>query len=252
MGRPNKEDVSWGPNTCLLFTCLLKSRCSKPFLGCGEGKPFQSRSGGTVPSMLNTFNSLKHSVSIICGHDIRMWSGSSAGIPYLREPHWGEDDSFSTFLCPLPPHQTSGRSMYLVLPRDGHTPCGKLLVEVVVCRLQFDTLDCGELLDIQHIFAVNSLGLEGGRERGSLGEPARPGNGKCQQVQWPRGPGYPLPGVGHLPEGALDPFSYPGRAGSGDSTLQSAPGLSIPFQPIFSPVPHGLRICGAGLLIPFT
>lgn len=47
------------------LTCLLKKRWSNPFLGCGEGCPFQSRSGGTVPSVLNTFSSLKQSVSII-------------------------------------------------------------------------------------------------------------------------------------------------------------------------------------------
>lgn len=58
-------ETAWGGNAGQTLTCLLNKRCSNPFLGCGEGCPFQSRSGGTVPSVLKTFSSLKHSVSII-------------------------------------------------------------------------------------------------------------------------------------------------------------------------------------------
>lgn len=55
-----------GPGRTLLgVTWRLKSLCSSPFLGGAGGWPFQSRSGGTEPSMPKTFSSWKHSVSTI-------------------------------------------------------------------------------------------------------------------------------------------------------------------------------------------
>lgn len=48
---------------------------------------------------------------------------------------------------------------HLILPRNGHTSCSKLLVEVIVCGLQFHSFHCGELLDVQNILAVDGLGL---------------------------------------------------------------------------------------------
>lgn len=48
---------------------------------------------------------------------------------------------------------------YLVLPRDGDTPCDKLVVKVVVSGVEVHTFDSGELLDVQYIFTVDSPGL---------------------------------------------------------------------------------------------
>lgn len=50
---------------------------------------------------------------------------------------------------------------YLVLPRDGDTPCDKLVVEVIVGGVEVHAFDSGELLDVQHIFAVDSSRLPG-------------------------------------------------------------------------------------------
>lgn len=78
-------ETAWGGNAEQTLTCLLNKRWSNPFLGCGEGCPFQSRSGGTVPSVLKTFSSLKHSVSIIWKREKKAaatatWSPSLRGI----------------------------------------------------------------------------------------------------------------------------------------------------------------------------
>lgn len=61
-----------------------------------------------------------------------------------------------------PPHQL-GRP-HLILPGNGHTARGKLLVEVLVGGLQLYTLNRGELFDVQDILAVNGLGLGGQRQ----------------------------------------------------------------------------------------
>lgn len=50
---------------------------------------------------------------------------------------------------------------YLVLPRDGDTPCDKLVVKVIVGGVEVHTFDSGELLDIQYIFTVDSPRLPG-------------------------------------------------------------------------------------------
>lgn len=48
---------------------------------------------------------------------------------------------------------------YLVLPRDGDTPCDKLVVKVIVSGVEVHTFDSGELLDVQDIFTIDSPGL---------------------------------------------------------------------------------------------
>lgn len=45
---------------------------------------------------------------------------------------------------------------YLVLPRDGDTPCDKLVVKVIVGGVKVHTFDSRELLDVQYIFTVDS------------------------------------------------------------------------------------------------
>lgn len=52
---------------------------------------------------------------------------------------------------------------YLVLPRDGDTPCDELVVKVIVGGVEVHAFDSGELLDVQHIFAVDSSRLPGRR-----------------------------------------------------------------------------------------
>lgn len=108
----------WGPreNTARL-TWRLKSLCSSPFLGGAGGWPFQSRSGGTEPSSPKTFSSWKHSVSTIY-------------------PGIGSCESCSqSHSRSRPPTPVGQTTPHLVLPRDGHTACGKLLVEVLVSGL---------------------------------------------------------------------------------------------------------------------
>lgn len=51
-------------------------------------------------------------------------------------------------------------SAHLVLPWDWYRACGELRVEVIVSMVQVDTFHSGELLDVQHIFAVHSPGLK--------------------------------------------------------------------------------------------
>lgn len=77
------EDLLWRKHWANTLTCLLNKRWSNPFLGCGEGCPFQSRSGGTVPSVLKTFSSLKHSVSIIWKRT-KMAAATATQSPSLR------------------------------------------------------------------------------------------------------------------------------------------------------------------------
>lgn len=50
---------------------------------------------------------------------------------------------------------------YLVLPRDGDTPCDKLVVKVIVSGVEVHTFDSRELLDVQYIFTVDSPRLPG-------------------------------------------------------------------------------------------
>lgn len=47
----------------------------------------------------------------------------------------------------------------LHLPGDGHAACRHFTVEGVIFGLQLHPLDCGELLDVQHVLTVNGLGL---------------------------------------------------------------------------------------------
>lgn len=49
---------------------------------------------------------------------------------------------------------------HLVLPGDGHAACGHFAVERLVFGLQLDAFDRGELLNVQHVFAVDGLRLE--------------------------------------------------------------------------------------------
>jgi len=44
---------------------------------------------------------------------------------------------------------------YLILPWDGDAASGKLGVEIIVCLVQVDTLNGGELLNVQNIFTVD-------------------------------------------------------------------------------------------------
>lgn len=58
---------------------------------------------------------------------------------------------------------------YLILPWDGNTACSKFGVEVIVSLVQIDSLDCGELLDIQNILTVHCPGLGEGSDRHDKG-----------------------------------------------------------------------------------
>lgn len=49
---------------------------------------------------------------------------------------------------------------HLVLPGDGDAARGHFAVERLVFGLQVDAFDRGELLDVQHVFAVDCLRLE--------------------------------------------------------------------------------------------
>lgn len=118
----------WGGKAGQTLTCLLNKRWSNPFLGCGEGCPFQSRSGGTVPSVLKTFSSLKHSVSIIWKREKRVaasatWSPSPRAQQSVRaagttQGHcpWNKDLPRSAKEWAHSPWQTSGKSHCLWAP----------------------------------------------------------------------------------------------------------------------------------------
>lgn len=54
---------------------------------------------------------------------------------------------------------------YLILPWDGNTACSKFGVEVIVSLVQIYSLDCGELLYVQHILTVHCSGLGEGNDR---------------------------------------------------------------------------------------
>lgn len=169
----------------LFLTCLLKKRWSNPFLGWGEGCPFQSRSGGTEPSVLKTFSSLKHSVSII-------WKRAETAEG--TAPHRGTSTGAAGTAGTLQDaalshgeHKQGQRSIlqnkglvhtpvptYLVLPRNGHAPCGKLLVEVIVRGLQLHAFHRGELLDVQNVLAVDGLGLKSTHRAVTPGPTAMP------------------------------------------------------------------------------
>lgn len=154
--HPLSQWSRWDPGQTLLgLTWRLKSLCNNPFLGGAVGWPFQSRSGGTDPSSPKTLSSWKHSVSTI-------YPGTGSGESWP----WG---------CPTWTSSQSQDNPYLILPGDGHTACGKLLVEVLVCGLQIHTFNCRELFNVQDILAINSLGLRwkrqesGGLESATLG-----------------------------------------------------------------------------------
>lgn len=103
-------------------------------MGCGEGCPFQSRSGGTVPSVLKTFSSLKHSVSIIWKRANRELSEQQGRHKPCRTLHSAMvGTSRSKDFCPANlPHsamewarflwQTSGRSHCLWAPAPPLSP----------------------------------------------------------------------------------------------------------------------------------
>lgn len=55
---------------------------------------------------------------------------------------------------------------YLILPRDGDAARDKLVVEVVVCRVEVHSFDGGELLNVQDVFTVHGSRLPD-RERHS-------------------------------------------------------------------------------------
>lgn len=120
------------------LTCRPNSRCRSPCLGGGDGCPLQSRSGGTVPSWWKTFSSAKHSVSIICRTTRRDISETSSRT--LRT---------ADFLNP-----------HLILPGDRDAACGHFAVERLVFGLKFNSFHCGELLDVQHVFAIDGLRLQ--------------------------------------------------------------------------------------------
>lgn len=140
--------------TLLGLTWRLKSLCSNPFLGGAVGWPFQSRSGGTDPSSPKTLSSWKHSVSTIY-------------------PGTGSCESWPQG-CPTQASSKSQDNPYLVLPGDGHTARGKLLVEVLVCGLQIHTFNCRELFNVQDILAVDGLGLRRKRQESGRLESSSP------------------------------------------------------------------------------
>lgn len=134
-------------------------------MGCGEGCPFQSRSGGTVPSVLKTFNSLKHSVSIIWKR-VKMVAATATQSPSQRAQQTARAAGTARTLQDTAlghggqkQEQRPVLQTYLVLPRNGHASCSKLLVEVIVRGLQLHSFHCGELLNVQNILAVDGLGL---------------------------------------------------------------------------------------------
>lgn len=132
----NREKVKM---TVCSLTCRPNSRCRRPCLGGGDGCPLQSRSGGAVPSWWNTFSSAKHSVSIICRTQYVETSGRTFGL-CLR-------------VC-IP---------HLVLPGNGDAACRHFAVERLVFGIQLHSFHRGELLNVQHVFAVNGLRLQHAR-----------------------------------------------------------------------------------------
>lgn len=63
---------------------------------------------------------------------------------------------------------------YLILPRNGHAPCSKLLVEVIVRGLQLHAFHRGELLNVQNVLAVDGLGLKSTHRAVTPGPTAMP------------------------------------------------------------------------------
>lgn len=78
---------------------------------------------------------------------------------------------------------------YLVLPRNGHAPCSKLLVEVIVRGLQLHAFHRGELLDVQNVLAVDGLGLK------STNTAVTPGRTVMPPTETAAGVGNPLVSV---------------------------------------------------------
>lgn len=73
-----------------------------------------------------------------------------------------------------------------MLPWDGHAACREFEVEVVVGLVQIYSLDCRELLNVQHILTVHRPGLieriEEWRKRGNM-EGRREGKGREAEVE---------------------------------------------------------------------
>lgn len=114
------------------FTCLRKIRCSSLRPGL-SGDWHLSRSGERDPSAPKTFSSSKHPVSII----------------YRREEQ-------------VQVHFRQKKKClwkYLVLPGDGNAACVEFGVEILVRLVQSDSLQCGKLVDVQHVAAVHVSGL---------------------------------------------------------------------------------------------
>lgn len=138
-GMQTDNDVG---EVCSL-TCRPNSRCRSPCLGGGDGCPLQSRSEGTVPSWWKTFSSAKHSVSIICRTK-----------DFVSRRHSAEH------MCSCVCVFTCFWISHLILPGNGDAACGHFAVERRVFGLQLHSFHCGELLDVQHIFAVDGLRLQ--------------------------------------------------------------------------------------------
>lgn len=160
------EDLLGRKRWAQTLTCLLNKRWSNPFLGCGEGCPFQSRSGGTVPSVLKTFSSLKHSVSIIWKRT-KMAAATATQRPSLRAQQSARAAGIAQTLRDTVCGGHGGQKQeqkpvlqtYLILPGNGNASRSKLLVEVIVRGLQLHPFHCGELLNVQNVLAVDGLGL---------------------------------------------------------------------------------------------
>lgn len=149
------------------LTWRRKSLCRRLRLG-GSGSCLQSRSGERVPLGPNTLRSLKHSVSII-------WGGSG---------HCGGRHKQPRSRVEPPTHAPYPR--YLILPGDGDAAGGKLGVEIIVGLVQVDALHRRELLDVQHVLAINRPGLREPEscQRGRLGLAPHPCSG-CPPLPCP-------------------------------------------------------------------
>lgn len=187
----------WGGNAGRTLTCLLNKRWSNPFLGCGEGCPFQSRSGGTVPSVLKTFSSLKHSVSIIWKKTKMAAATATQRLsprPQKSAIAAGIARTLWDTACGHGGHKQEQKLVlqtYLILPRNGHASRSKFLVEVIICGLQLHPFHCGELLNVQNILAVDGLGLNSTKTAlmpGSTKMPPSQATMAHGQVHSPRSP----------------------------------------------------------------
>lgn len=147
------------------LTWRRKSLCRRLRLG-GSGSCLQSRSGERVPLGPNTFRSLKHSVSII-------WGGRVTGGDRREQPQ--------QHCRRAGPPPGAPRPQYLVLPGDGDAAGGELGVEIVVCLVQVDALHRRELLNVQHVLAINRPGLREPESRQWGGAGLTPCSGRPPQ-----------------------------------------------------------------------